>query len=223
MKSLNINANIVDASLKEYIDYDELIRNNFVSREFTIPKNTGRIACHYSHIKVIQDFLKSNNKTLFIFEDDIDNNIVSNYESIIKDSMNNIPDNWDLVYFGKCIDRCKKTENIHNNLYKLKFTLCGHAYGMTRNSDKKILKYTIPLDAAGDTMIANNISNGNIIAYGTHPSIFKQNRSVFGTTLGNKMLHPPDCAQSFHDRSAPQLLGVHLLLHVAKSQNSQNQ
>lgn len=202
MKNLNIKANMVDASLVKNIDYNELLINNFISTSYYSAKNKGRIACHYSQIKLIKKFLKSNDKTIFIFEDDIDKDIVSNYQEIIKDSMDNIPNDWDIIFFGRCWDNCSKDIKIHNNLYKVNNPKCRHAYGLSREGAKKILKYTIPMVNNGDMMYAKNIKNGNINAYAISPSIFYQNREEFGSNLGNinskfaRMVYnklPPEC------------------------------
>lgn len=202
MKNLNIKANIVDASLVKDINYNELLMNNFISPSYYSTKNKGRIACHYSQIKLIKKFLKSNDETIFIFEDDIDEDIVSNYQEIIKDSMDNIPNDWDIVFFGRCWDTCFKNIKIHNNLYKVSNPKCRHAYGLSRKGAKKILKYTVPMVNNGDLMYAKNIRNGNINAYGISPSIFYQNRNNFVTNLGNydklydKIFYdrlPPEC------------------------------
>ena len=185
MKNLNIKANIVDASLVKDIDYKELLMNNFVNQNYYSKKNEGRIACHYSQIKLIKKFLNSKDKTIFIFEDDIDKDIVSNYQEIIKDSMKNIPKDWDIVFFGRCWDTCSKKIQIHNNLYKVYNPKCRHAYGLSREGAKKILKYTVPMVNNGDLMYAENIRNGNIKAYAISPNIFYQNREEFGSNLGN--------------------------------------
>ena len=45
---------------------------------------------------------------------------------MIDDSMNNIPDDWDIV-FGRCHDNCNKKIQIKNNLYKVNNPKCRHA------------------------------------------------------------------------------------------------
>ena len=202
MKKLNIKANIVDASLVKNIDYNELLMNNFVNQYYYSSINKGRIACHYSQIKLIKNFLKSNDKTIFIFEDDIEDDVNSNYQKVIKDSMDNIPKDWDIVFFGRCWDNCSEAKKIHNNLYKVTYPKCRHAYGLSRKGAEKILKYTIPMVNNGDMMYAENIKNGNINAYAISPSIFYQNREAFGSNLGNHKnvfssqtykKYPPEC------------------------------
>lgn len=188
MNKENINANIIDATLVKDIDYNKLLMDNFVSPRYYSSKNKGRIACHLSQIKLIKEFLKSDDDTIFIFEDDINDNIKKNYRNIIEDSMKNIPDDWDIVFIGRCLDNCKKMKKIHNNLYKVYNPKCRHAYGLSRKGAEKILKYTIPMINNGDEMYAKNISNGNIKAYAIHPSIFFQNRYEFGSNLGNDKL-----------------------------------
>ena len=185
MKLFNIDANIIDATLVKDIDYNELINNNFVSIDYYKGKNKGRIACHLSQIKLIKNFLNSSDDTIFIFEDDISIGVPNNYKNIIEDSMKNIPNDWDIVFFGRCWDNCKEMKKISNNLYQVFRPLCRHAYGLSKKGAGKILKYTTPMVNNGDEMYKENIQNGNIIAYAIHPSIFSQNRVKLGSNLGN--------------------------------------
>jgi GR25 family glycosyltransferase involved in LPS biosynthesis len=185
MNKLKINVKIIDATLIKNINYNELIKNNFVTKSYYKNKNKGRIACHYSQIKLIKEFLNSNDETIFIFEDDIDKNLPDNYKEIISKSMDDIPNDWDIVFFGRCYDNCNKMKKINKNLYKVYSPKCRHAYGLTRKGAEKILKYSVPMINNGDIMYAENINNGNIIAYAANPSIFSQNRYELGSTIGN--------------------------------------
>lgn len=187
MKKLKVDVNIIDATLVKNIDYNKLIKKNFVDISYFNDKNKGRIACHYSQIKLIKKFLNSSDKTIFIFEDDLDYNLPKDYKNIISDSMENIPNDWDIVFFGRCWDNCNKMKNIKNNLYQVFSPKCRHAYGLTRKGAEKILKYTVPMVNNGDNMYAENINNGNIIAYAIHPNIFSQNRVELGSNLGNNI------------------------------------
>lgn len=99
--------------------------------------------------------------------------------------MNNIPNDWDIVYFGRCFDNCNLMEKIKGNLYKVFSPKCRHAYGLTKKGAMKILKYTLPMTKNGDVMYSNNIKNGNIIAYAIHHCIFNQNREKLGSNIGN--------------------------------------
>jgi GR25 family glycosyltransferase involved in LPS biosynthesis len=187
MNKLEINANIVDATLVKNIDYNELLNNNFTSDNYYSIENKGRIACHLSQITLLKKFIQSDDDTIFIFEDDISNNISKDYKNIIEDSMSNIPDDWDIVFFGRCWDDCNNMKKIKNtnNLYQVFSPLCRHAYGLTKKGAKKILQYTIPMTDNGDQMYKKHINNGNITAYAIHPSLFSQNRNDFGSNIGN--------------------------------------
>ena len=185
MNFKNIKVNLIDATLVKNINYDKLLKDNFVSSEYYSDKNKGRIACHLSQIKLIKNFVNSKDETIFIFEDDIDKDIIKNYKDIIKNSMENIPDDWDIVFFGRCYDNCKQMKQINNNLYQVYEPLCRHAYGLSKKGAEKILKYTVPMIDNGDQMYKNNINNGNITAYAIHPDIFLQNRNDMDSNIGN--------------------------------------
>lgn len=187
IKKIKIKANIIDATLVKDIDYDKLLEDNFISEKYYLKKNKGRIACHYSQIKLLQNFVKSNDNTIFIFEDDISLSIPKNYKNIIDESMKNIPKDWDIVFFGRCWDNCNIKKKIKGNLYRVYEPKCRHAYGLTKKGAMKILKYTLPMTNNGDSMYSNNIKNGNIIAYAIHPTIFNQNRINLGSNIGNNI------------------------------------
>ena len=67
MEYFEIDANIIDATLVKNINYNELLNNNFITPDYYSEKNKGRIACHLSQIKLIKEFVKSNDKIFLFF------------------------------------------------------------------------------------------------------------------------------------------------------------
>tara|TARA_B100001121_G_C18698787_1_gene626284 strand:+ start:6035 stop:6841 length:807 start_codon:yes stop_codon:yes gene_type:complete len=200
MNYFEIKANIIDATLKKNIDYNELLNNNFITPKYYSEENKGRIACHLSQIKLIKEFYKSakDDDTLFIFEDDIQQQKFKNYKNMIEDSMSKIPSDWDIVFFGRCFDDCNKMKKISKYLYKVNYPKCRHAYGLSKKGARKILQYTVPMIDNGDEMYAQNIKNGNIKAYAIHPSIFSQNRVKLGSNIGNDIKNVKKISQYFY-------------------------
>jgi len=191
MNSFKIKCNYFPAILKNNINRAQLIQSGFISPKSKL--NNGQIACHQSHIFVLKNFLQSNNNNCLIFEDDLKYpNLNVNYNKIIYKVMVNLPKDCDIIYFGRCWDKCKKSIPINKYLVKCYIPQCRHAYGVTRRGAEKIIKNTIKLLKPGDYTISRLIKKGVIIAYGSNPSIFIQNREVLGSNLGNKYIQK-DC------------------------------
>ena len=189
MNNLKIQAKFISAFNKNNIDRNHLINTNFISNDYN--QNNGRIACHYSHIMVLKYFLKSNKKNCIIFEDDIKkidfDTFKSKHQNILIESLNKLPKDYDILYFGRCWDDCKKQNYLTNNLVKVNSPKCRHSYAVSRKGAQKIIKYSLPMRRyAGDTIIARLITKGLISAYSITPPIFFQNRSQLGSNLNNK-------------------------------------
>ena len=192
MSKYNINPIYVDAILKSSINKQKLISDNVLSpnnyRETDgNPLLYSQIACHQSHCKVLSNFLSSNAKNCLIFEDDIsepkyDLKFIDN---VLANLYKSLPDNYDIVYFGKCYEFCDKVININKYLGKCYRPYCRHAYSVSRKGAEKILKMTIPMKMAGDQMIAKLIRENKLNAYSSIPTLFYQNRNDLISTLNN--------------------------------------
>ena len=186
MDSIDLKPIYFDAIKKETLNIHKLAKENFV--DINYKKGNGRIACHLSHITVLKEFLKTTNKRCFVFEDDIRKIDISKKElnNKINNIMDNLPYTFDIVYFGRCWDKCHKQSYISDNLVRTYFPQCRHAYGVTRKGAEIIIKKSIPLiDKGGDFNIAQLIEKGELEAYAVTPNIFFQNREELGSNLNN--------------------------------------
>jgi hypothetical protein len=186
MDNIELKPIYFDAIKKETIDITQLSRENYV--DINYKKGNGRIACHLSHLTVLKDFLKTTNKRCFIFEDDVKKIDIplSELNSKIDNIMDNLPYTFDIIYFGRCWDKCHKQNYISDNLVRTYFPQCRHSYGVTRKGAEIIIKKSIPLiDKGGDQNIAILIENGELEAYAVTPNLFFQNRDVLGSNLNN--------------------------------------
>ena len=88
------------------LNEDELIKDNFVSKEWTLhPKfNFGRVACHMGHLNILKTFLSSKKKYALIFEDDIsiDMTKINTIREKIYTILENIPKDAEIVYLSYC-------------------------------------------------------------------------------------------------------------------------
>lgn len=195
MNNLKINPIYFKAIDKNNLNYEELIKNNIVSKEYYKNENNGRIACHMSHISILKNFINSNKKNCLIFEDDISSINISYkmYDNIINESLKIIPHDWDIIKFGRCWDDCTRSIKISDYIYRVYYPKCRHAYGVSRSGANKIINNTIPMTNNGDEMIGKLISDGYIICYAISPTIFNQNREKLGSNLNNPTKSPPEC------------------------------
>ena len=181
MHDINLQCIYFPAILKKNINKNKLIKSGFLSAKNKL--NNGQIACHLSHIAVLKKFLNSNAQNCLIFEDDLKTPESNN--TYLQKSLSLIPSNYDIIYLGRCWDRCKKSIPINDFIVKCFTPQCRHAYGVSRKGAQKIIKLTRPLIKAGDFTISRQIAKGNIIAYSPKLSIFFQNRENLSSNLGN--------------------------------------
>lgn len=185
MKKMKIEPIIFDAIDKNTLDLDKLKKQNKVSE--VCKMNNGRIACHLSHLKVMETFLKDPKaKNALIFEDDLQPpRDMYEIKNTIHNVITTVPDDWDLIYFGKCWDDCRHSKKINEYIYK-SHPLCRHGYAVSRKGAKKLLKECFPIvNIHGDEHIKKLSQEGKVNIYTSEPSIFFQNREQLGTTLGN--------------------------------------
>jgi GR25 family glycosyltransferase involved in LPS biosynthesis len=186
MEKLNIDYEIFDAKLKDKLDKKKLKKHNFIAKNYK--GNDGRIACHLSHMSVMNKFINSNYNNCFIFEDDLKEPEITLDEMnhIVDNAMMNVPFSYDLIYFGRCWDKCDKQINVKNGLVRTFFPLCRHAYGVSRNGAQTLLEKAKPMKiGGGDKLIANLIEKGELESYAITPPLFHQNRESLGSTLAN--------------------------------------
>lgn len=180
-----IKAEFIEPLIATELDKSQLIEEGSITAGCVL--NMGRIACHMSHIKTLQTFLSSTHHNCLIFEDDLKEPSKSiDYFSEIKNIIDNVPADYDIIYLGRCWDKCNKDIKVTNNIVQTFFPQCRHAYIVSRSGAKKIISESLPLsEFPGDFTIAKAIENGKITAFATTPPLFRQNRSQLGTVLGN--------------------------------------
>ena len=164
--------------------------------------NLGEIACSLSHRMVYEEMLKHNWKKVLILEDDI----LPLYNNLpqLPAALNELPDNWELVYLGylkhenvtaalkrkqmwyKILSRLglmKWTYKMVNNLLpkphsphlkKAGFHDCTHAYAITLQAAKKLLAAQTPVVYRADDLLSSTIMKGELEAFVTEPKFFDQ-------------------------------------------------
>lgn len=183
MPGFEIKPIILPASLKNNLNKEKLIKNKFLSPESKL--NMGQIACHHSHIKALKTFLQTSEPWALIFEDDIEPAKKINYNIKIANILKNVPANFDLIYLGRCYDKCRYDQIIVPGLVRCFYPLCRHSYIVSRKGARYIINNTLPLKIQGDNTIANLILKKKLIAYASKPALFYQNRKELKSNLNN--------------------------------------
>ena len=182
---------------KNELNIDKLIQDNIITYDYSIKKaNTGRVACHLGHLKILKEFLKTDKKYAIIFEDDISINNYLETEYNIKRILNNLPKKFDIIYFDYCWSKCKSKKNYNEYFNYSNRTLCRHFYLVSRNGAEIIINNTLPMFTNGDEMYSILDKNKKLISYDVKPKIFevKQNRKLLGSELKNNPNEvPPKC------------------------------
>lgn len=202
-KALN-EINIKGATGKDYEKDEKVLHNN---KGLTRLKNggpdklksfQGRIGVTLSHMRIYKKIASSNHKGLsLIFEDDIffakknfnKNDFLNLFNTAMKDKC-------DVLYLGDCPrlrSRDKKVifKGDKNDLIRVSFLVCTHAYAINKKAAKKFLENVLPLRRAIDDDITDimndNKNNINYLIY--NKPIFKQFddvRSDINNTKFNK-------------------------------------
>ena len=164
--------------------------------------NFGEIACALTHRMVYEETIKKGWNKVLILEDDV----VPLYDQLdlLKESLNELPANWELVYLGYLKHETvtpalkrkrffyqvlsllglmkwsfKMVSNLLPKVYsrhlkKAGFHDCTHAYGITLQGAKKLLAAQSPVVYRADDLLSATIMKGELNAFITEPKYFDQ-------------------------------------------------
>jgi GR25 family glycosyltransferase involved in LPS biosynthesis len=155
-KKINI-FEAIDGKILSVKEQNKLHPNKITifTHNFKITDRPRTMACSTSHMVLLKS-LQKNNDNVLILEDDIifkSRNFINDFEKISQD----LPDNWDIIFFNP--DRSTKKKNffidLNRNFYYLRkttkynkkyITLGGYCYLVNKNSIHKIIKHPITDD-----------------------------------------------------------------------------
>jgi glycosyl transferase family 25 len=163
-------------------------KNKYVTNFCQKYCSNGAIGCGLSHFKIYEDVLKKKYNNVIVLEDDI--YLTDDFLQILNDVLNELPNDYDILYIGsfglsdldqyydynillKLVANNKKIILNKNNIYVPEFPLGTHAYIISNNGCKKILKYLNKINFHIDWQIALNKKYLNI--YATNKKIVYQN------------------------------------------------
>ncbi len=166
------------------------------------PLSAGELACSLSHKMLYEAMVANGWKKVLILEDDVwplYNNL-----TLLPETLDELPADWQLVYLGylkheqvttklklkqffyKLISRLglmKWSYTMVSNLLprpysahlkKAGFHDCTHAYAISLEGAKKLLKAQTPVIYRADDLLSHTILKGSLHAYVTEPKFFDQ-------------------------------------------------
>lgn len=162
----------------------------------------GHIACSLSHRNLYKHIIENKYKRVLIFEDDVIP-VVESLKYIIS-SLNELPEDWELVYLGYnkheiITPKLKRKQAFYSITSRLGFMKwnnvmvdnmlpkpfsqhlrlagfhdCTHAYAVSYEGAKKLLKFQTPIAFNADDLLSDSVMKGHLNAFITVPKFFDQ-------------------------------------------------
>ena len=176
-----INKSISENGLNSYYDIGILSKNNDYFK--TVASGFGTVGCLMSHVSIWGNAYINNYDRVTIFEDDI-------FTHISKEKLDDlmlrfdklIGDEWDVLYLGRCYDKCSYLEKIDENIYRTHCPNCTHAYMVSKRGLDKLL-HMLPYKTGIDAELASFSSQGVLKTITFHPSVFIQDVVKYSSNL----------------------------------------
>jgi GR25 family glycosyltransferase involved in LPS biosynthesis len=99
----------------------------------------GFIGCGLCHLEILK-VAQAQNQNILIFEDDA--LLINDYTNIIQNAINELPENWDMLYLGGNI--CSHITRVSSHLGRLTHAQSTHAYGVNKNFLDELIDYLEP-------------------------------------------------------------------------------
>ncbi len=81
-----------------------------------------------------------------------DTRLVHDWMYTYRTALDNLPEDWDILFLGSCCCKGRPTTHIGGNIYEVKYPLCGHAIMYRKKALPTLLrehqKINMPLDIA---------------------------------------------------------------------------
>ena len=180
--------------------YDEEMARQADPKDRTM--TLGHICCAFGHRAVYERMLDAGCERALIFEDDVVNLGVP--EDYIESAVNDLPSNWELIYWGWTGGRFKPVlgglqqlvfharysfgsykynhrmiRNSYMRRYNEYFDVSSvnfllHGYSLTRSGAEKLIRWNTPIHLNSDHVPIHAILDGDIRGYVSRRQIFGQ-------------------------------------------------
>lgn len=108
------------------------------------------IAATLSHYMIWKVMMYQPEDSFWVLEYDV--RMTIEWKAEYKEALAVLPEDWDMVFLGSCCCNGRETKFIGNNLYEVKYPLCGHAIMYRKKALPVLLqehqKICMPLDVA---------------------------------------------------------------------------
>jgi GR25 family glycosyltransferase involved in LPS biosynthesis len=174
----------------------------------------GMVGCSLSHRALWAELLtQPAGSTMLIFEDDVQ--LPNHHDGStplvdqIAEFMKGVPEDWDIVFLGRCWDNCLKCKRVNKNTVQTKNALCLHAYALNQTAARALLGSNSPQTLAVDEDVQRLLREDRIKAYAKTPQMLQQDPRIESTSQLNKYLYQPECRGL--GLELPALIGVVML------------
>lgn len=130
----------------------------------------GQIGCLISHLEVIKDAKNKNYKSILVFEDDV--SFVENFNERLKNLMESVDQNWDMLYLSGSIPQFLQNHNFYSKVSQIHTT---HSYSLKDSVYDNMIKlltkniFSKPVDSSYAS-IHDSINTYVAIPYLTYQS-----------------------------------------------------
>jgi GR25 family glycosyltransferase involved in LPS biosynthesis len=152
-------------------DVSQNILDEYVPKETQKYGTDAMLGCCFSHLFVWQDAIKKNYKNILVLEDDV--YFTNDFNEYLKNVIEEVPDDYDILYLGYCELLCRKSKDCgFNYIYKPIYPLNQHAYIVSNKGLKKLVNLITKLEEQIDVLVGKNIDKLN--AYVSQKKIVNQ-------------------------------------------------
>jgi hypothetical protein len=152
--------------------------------------------------------------TCFIFEDDI---MMNNSPEFVIDKiekvLDNLPQEWDILYFEYCFESCNKIKKFNDYWYKVSNPLCTAAIIYNIKSVDKINSCIESQKKNLDSAYLQCHRNDEIQGYMVLPPLFYQDNK-YDTDIQNKAILNLLSVVFEHDKSTKYVCRHEILFHI---------
>eukprot|EP00798_Chlamydomonas_sp_ICE-L_P019544 gene19544-26226_t len=177
LSDLDIVPEYVKATDHMTLDRKTLIDDQFITEECM--QSMRSIASNLSHLAALNKFLETDANIAFILGDfiDVPKDNLAALKTKIGAVMSNVPNDWDIINFGRCMDKCNKATVVNEFVQKSSNALCRCAYAVTRAAAESIVQFTDTLNgmASGDQIISGYANAGKLQMYVPTNALFVEN------------------------------------------------
>jgi GR25 family glycosyltransferase involved in LPS biosynthesis len=174
----NIDLHWISEYDKEQLDESELsakfpyLFSNRCGRKLSL----AEISLAMKHYCVFLDVIKNDYKNVVVFEDDII--LVDDFDNKLKKYINQLPENYDLLWIGVCCDLHTPQTNPDINVYfNTHGSRCTHAYVISNEACRKLVDFFPNIYQAIDWFFNTSIHTLRLNNYWAEPALSTQDLS----------------------------------------------